>query len=323
MAELDDLALYASVVEHGGFAAAERALGTPKSRLSRRVAALESDLGVRLLQRSTRRFSVTDVGQDVYRHARSMLEEARAAREAVARVSAEPRGPVRISCPVAFAQGFFAQIVPEFLERNPQVQVQVHVGNRRVDLIEEGIDIALRVRASLEDDSSLVLRTLGPARKLLVASPAYLARHGTPTHPQELATHATLNASEEAHQQFWELESDQGESLRIDLRRVRLTGFDFPLLLQVAEAGQGITLLPIMACADALQRGTLVPVLPEWNHPMGICHLVYPSRRGMLPAVRSLVDHLVDKLPGLIAGAQAPCDEALAHGGRVETPIRG
>lgn len=311
MAELDDLALYASVVEHGGFAAAERALGTPKSRLSRRVAALESDLGVRLLQRSTRRFSVTDVGQDVYRHARSMLEEARAAREAVAKVSAEPRGAVRLSCPVAFAQGFVAQILPEFLQRYPQVQVQVHVSNRRVDVIEENIDIALRVRASLEDDSSLVLRTLGSARKLLVASPAYIARHGAPTHPQDLATHDTLNASEESHQQFWELESDRGEKVRVDLRRVRMTGFDFPLLVQVAEAGQGITLLPIMACAEALQRGTLVPVLPEWNHPMGICHLVYASRRGMLPAVRALVEHLVAKLPGLIAGAQAQCNEAL------------
>jgi DNA-binding transcriptional LysR family regulator len=198
------------------------------------------------------------------------------------------------------------------------VQVQVHVSNRRVDLIEEGIDIALRVRARLEDDSSLVLRTLGTARKLLVASPDYLTRHGVPSHPHELTTHATLNASEEAHQQFWELQSEQGESVRVDLRRVRLMGFDFPLLLQVAEAGQGITLLPIMACADALHRGTLVPVLPQWNHPMGICHLLYPSRRGMLPAVRTLVEHLVDKLPGMIAGAQASCDKELANGDNAE-----
>src|SRR5688572_13668778 len=138
MAELDDLALFSAVVEHGGFAAAERALGTPKSRLSRRVAALEADLGVRLLQRSTRRFSVTDVGQDVYRHARAMLEEARAAREAVARLSAVPRGLVRLSCPVAFAQSQLSQLLPEFLDAHPQVQLQVHVSNRRVDLIEEG-----------------------------------------------------------------------------------------------------------------------------------------------------------------------------------------
>lgn len=319
MAELDDLALYAAVVEHGGFAAAERALGTPKSRLSRRVAALEADLGVRLLQRSTRSFSVSDVGQDVYRHARSMLDEARAAREAVARLSAEPRGAVRLSCPIAFAQGLVAQLLPTFLEAHPQVQVQVHVSNRRVDVIEEGFDIALRVRSKLEDDGSLVLRRLGTTRKLLVASPGYLERRGTPAHPRELAQHATLNPDEEAHQQYWELESADGQVERVELRRPRVTGFDFPLMLHLAEAGQGITLLPILACADALQRGTLKPVLPEWNHPMGLCHLVYPSRRGMLPAVRALVEHLVAGLPPLLVAAHAACDAAAvgANGGAV------
>ena len=305
MAELDDLALFAGVVEHGGFAAAERALGTPKSRLSRRVAALEADLGVRLLQRSTRRFSVTDVGQDVYRHARSMLDQARAAREAVARVSAEPRGVVRVACPVAFAQGVFAQLLPEFLDRHPSVQVHVHVSNRRVDLIEESFDIALRVRANLDDDGSLVLRRLSNARKLLVASRAYLDRAGRPTRPQELLEHQLLGASEDPALQYWELHSSEGEVERVELRRPRVIGFDFPLLLHLAEAGQGITLLPEMACSEALRRGTLEPVLADWNHPMGICHLVYPSRRGMLPAVRALVEHLVEKLPGLIA--QAHC----------------
>jgi DNA-binding transcriptional LysR family regulator len=314
MAELDDLALFADVVEHGGFAAAERASGVPKSRLSRRVAALETDLGVRLLQRSTRRFAVTDVGQDVYRYARSMMDEARAAREAVARVSSEPRGLVRMAVPIAFAQGMFAQITPDYLQRHPQVQLQLHVSNRRVDVIEEGFDIALRVRWRIEDDSSLVLRRLGNARKLLVASPAYLARTGVPQQPEDLLEHAILNADEDPHKQHWELQSESGEARRIELRRPRVMGFDFPLLVQLAEAGQGITLLPEMACVDALQRGSLLPVLPQWNHPMGICHIVYPSRRGMLPAVRSLVDHLVEQLPPLIRAAHAPCDAVRAQG---------
>src|SRR5690606_13176165 len=126
----------------------------------------------------------------------SMLDEARAAREAVARVSAEPRGSVRMAVPIAFAQGMFAQITPDFLRAHPQVQLHLHVSNRRVDVIEEGFDIALRVRWRIEDDSSLVLRRLGVARKLLVASPDYLARAGTPAQPEDLASHAILNCDE-------------------------------------------------------------------------------------------------------------------------------
>jgi DNA-binding transcriptional LysR family regulator len=307
MAELDDLALFAAVVEHGGFAAAERALGTPKSRLSRRVAALEADLGVRLLQRSTRRFSVTDVGQDVYRHARAMLEEARAAREAVARLSAEPRGLVRLSCPVAFAQSQLSQLLPEFLSAHPQVQLQVHVSNRRVDLIEEGFDLALRVRSRIDDDSSLVIRHLGEVRELLVASPAYLDRAGRPTQPEQLAAHATLNMVEDPNRQQWELHGPAGEQQRVLLARPRLMGFDFRLLHAAAVAGQGITLLPELVCADSLHSGALEMVLPGWRVPLGICHLVYPTRRGVLPAQRALIEFLVDRLPPQIEAARFKC----------------
>jgi DNA-binding transcriptional LysR family regulator len=313
MAELDDLALFAAVVEHGGYAAAERALGTPKSRLSRRVAALEADLGVRLLQRSTRRFSVTDVGQDVYRHARAMLEEARAAREAVARLSAEPRGLVRMSCPVGFARSQLAALLPEFLAQHPQVQLQVHVSNRRVDLIEEGFDLALRVRSKLDDDASLVLRRLGDVQELLVASPGYLARAGRPREPEDLAAHATLNMVEDPNRQSWELHGPDGEVRRIALGRPRLMGFDFGLLEAVAMAGQGIALLPDIVCAEALGAGELEVVLPDWRLPMGICHLVYPTRRGVLPAQRALIEHLVERLPPRIAAARATCTEQCAE----------
>src|SRR6187549_695706 len=150
--DLNDLQFFAIVVEHGGYAAAERALGIPKSRLSRRVTQLESDLGVRLLQRSTRRFAVTDVGNSVYRHAQTMLAEANAAREVVDRLSAEPRGIVRVSVPVGLAQQQMPMLLPEFMARYPQVRVQMHVSNRKVDLINEGFDVALRVRSRLDDD---------------------------------------------------------------------------------------------------------------------------------------------------------------------------
>lgn len=309
MAALDDLALFASVVEHGGFAAAERALGTPKSRLSRRVAALESEFGVRLLQRSTRRFSVTDVGQDVYRHARAMLDEARSAREAVARLSSEPRGLVRIGCPIFFAQAQLSELLPEFLDAHPQVQLQVHVSNRRIDLIEEGFDLALRVRTRIDDDSSLVLRRLGEVQELLVASPAYLERAGRPQQPEELAQHATLNMVEDPNRQQWELHGPQDEARRITLARPRLMGFDFRLLHATARAGQGIALLPELVCADSVRSGELEVVLPNWRVPLGHCHLVYPSRRGVLPAVRALIEFLVERLPPRIEASRLECTQ--------------
>lgn len=307
MAELDDLALFAGVVDHGGFAAAERALGTPKSRLSRRVAALEKDLGVRLLQRSTRHFSVTDVGQDVYRHARAMLDEARAARETVARLSAQPRGLVRIACPVALAQVQMAALLPEFLERHPLVQVHVAVGNRRVDLIEEGIDLALRVRSRIDDDASLVLRRLGEVQELLVASPVYLAQAPALESPQDLAAHTTLNNSEDLNRQAWELHGPEGRIERVALGRPRVMASDFGLLHAAALAGQGVALLPEIFCGRAVERGELVVVLPEWRTPMGLFHLVYPTRRGVLPAVRALIDFLVERLPPMIEQARLGC----------------
>ena len=193
MQDLNDLYYFAMVVEHGGFAAAERALGIPKSRLSRRISQLEGEMGVRLLQRSTRRFAVTDVGMSVYRHAQTMLAEAQAAREVVDRLSAEPRGLVRVSVPVSLAQQQLPRLLPRFLEQYPQVRLQLHVGNRRVDLINEGFDVALRVRSRLDDDGSLVMRSFGQVRELLVASPGYLDRAGRPADPADLAAHVTLS----------------------------------------------------------------------------------------------------------------------------------
>src|SRR5688572_21692848 len=243
MHDLNDLYYFAMVVDHGGFAAAERALGIPKSRLSRRISQLETDLGVRLLQRSTRRFAVTDVGNSVYRHAQSMLAEAQAAHEVVDRLSAEPRGVIRVSVPVGMAQQQMPKLLPECLARFPQVRVQLLVNNRRVDIINEGYDVALRVRAKLDDDGSLVMRSFGQIQELLVASPKYLQRAGRPRDPDELAQHVTLSISEDEARQRWELHGPNGEVRRVELQP-RLAGFDFPLLQSMAKDGFGITLLP-------------------------------------------------------------------------------
>ena len=308
MQDLNDLYYFAAVVEHSGFASAERALGIPKSRLSRRISQLETELGVRLLQRSTRRFAVTDVGQSVYRHAQSMLAEAQAAREVVDRLSAEPRGVIRVSIPVGIAQHHMPKLLPEFLARYPQVRVQMHISNRRVDVINEGFDVALRVRTRLDDDGSLVMRSFGQIQELLVASPNYLKRMGRPVAPDELAEHVTMSMSEDEARQRWELHGPSGEVKRMELKP-RIMGFDFPMLMQLAKQGIGITLLPETICAEAVRAGELEVVLPDWRLPQGIFHAVFASRRGMLPAVRVFIDYLAEKAPELVEGARLQCSE--------------
>lgn len=310
MQDLNDLYYFSAVVEHGGFAAAERALGIPKSRLSRRIAALENELGVRLLQRSTRRFAVTDVGQSVHQHAQSMLAEAQAAREVVDRLSAEPRGMVRVSVPVGLAQQQMPQLLPEFLAKYPQVRVQMHVSNRRVDVINEGFDIAIRVRSRLDDDGSLVMRSFGEIQELLVASPQYLKRAGRPGIPDDLTNHVTMTMYEDDTRQRWELLGPDGEMRRVDLKP-RVTGFDFPMLMSLAKQGLGITLLPETFCAGAVRDGDLEVVLPQWRLPMGIAHVVFASRRGMLPAVRVLIDFLAERMPALIEASRLDCSGKL------------
>ena len=306
MQDLNDLYYFSAVVDNGGFAAAERALGIPKSRLSRRISALENELGVRLLQRSTRRFAVTDVGNAVHRHAQSMLEEAKAAREVVDRLSAEPRGQIRLSVPVSIAQEMIPRLMPEFLAKYPEVRVQLHVSNRRVDVINEGFDLAIRVRNKLDDDGSLVMRTFGQIQELLVASPKYLDRAGRPKDPDDLKNHVTLTMNEDEARQRWDLQDAGGDTRRVELKP-RLSGFDFPMLMALARQGLGITMLPETVCADAIRKGELEVVLPEWRLPQGISHLVFASRRGLLPAVRAMIDFLAEKMPGLIEESSLHC----------------
>lgn len=306
MQDLNDLYYFAMVVDHGGFAAAERALGIPKSRLSRRIAQLETDLGVRLLQRSTRRFAVSEIGQNVYRHVQAMLSEAQSAREAVERLSAQPRGVVKVSCPVSLAQQQLACLIPEFLAAYPQVRLQLQVSNRRVDVIDEGFDVALRVRTQLNDDGSLAMRSFGSIRELLVASPTYLDERGRPAGPKDLEAHSTLSMGEDEARQRWELHGPDDNKVRVDIQP-RLMGHDFPLLMEIAKRGHGIALLPETVCADAISRGELEVVLADWSLPQGICHAVFPSRRGLLPAVRVFIDFLADRLPPLLAASSSGC----------------
>jgi DNA-binding transcriptional LysR family regulator len=294
--DLNDLYFFAAVVEHGGFSAAGRALGVPKSRLSKRVAQLEERLGVRLLQRTTRRFVVTEVGERFYAHCRAVLEEAQAAQDAVDELRAEPRGVVRLSCPVSLTQTVLAHVLPDFLALYPKMQVRVISSDRRVDVIGEGCDLAIRVRTKLDTDANLVIRSFGQSRTLLVASPSLLNTLGRPSKPDELAKLPGLSMREHEGAQVWELVGAAGQQVNVEMQARLITG-DFAILLEAARRGMGVTLLPDFVCAPAITRGDLEVVLPDWSVPEGIMHFVYPSRRGMLPGVRALVDFLAERLP--------------------------
>lgn len=294
--DLNDLYFYAAVVEHGGFSAAGRALGVPKSRLSKRVAQLEERLGVRLLQRTTRRFVVTEVGERFYTHCRAVLEQAQAAQDTVDALRAEPRGVVRLSCPVSLVQTVLAYLLPDFMAQYPKMQVRVMASNRRVDVIGEGFDLAIRVRSKLDDDGNLVMRSFGQSRTLLVASPALLDQQQRPTRPDELATLPALSMLEHEGAQIWELIGATGDKVSVEVQ-ARLISGDFAILLEAARRGMGVALLPEFVCAPAIAQGELEVVLPDWSVPDGTMHFVYPSRRGMLPGVRALVDFLAERLP--------------------------
>jgi DNA-binding transcriptional LysR family regulator len=175
-----------------------------------------------------------------------------------------------------------------------------------VDLINEGVDVALRVRSRLDDDGSLVMRSFGQVQELLVASPSYLNRAGRPSTPEELEQHVTLSSSEDEARQRWELHGPEGQVCRVDLQP-RLSGFDFPLLQSMVTDGFGITMLPETVCADAVRRGELEVVLPGWRLPQGICHAVFASRRGLLPAVRVFIDYLAEQLPGMLESSRLDC----------------
>jgi DNA-binding transcriptional LysR family regulator len=291
MQDLNDLMYFAEVVDRGGFAAAGRALGLPKSRLSRRVAELEARLGVRLLQRTTRKLSMTAVGEQFHRHCVAMREDAQAAQDAVAQAQTEPRGTIRVACPVTLAQTTLGPILPLFLARYPQVRIDMRVSNRAVDLVEEGFDVALRVRPTLDDSGSLVVKNFGPSGTLLVASPVQLARQGRPNTPGDLAKLDTVSMGSVGDRATWHLVGPDGATHAFH-HQPRYVADDLLTLKYAVLRGTGICVIPDYMCSDELRDRLLVQVLPGWAPRPGIFHAVFSSRRGLVPAVRKFLDFL-------------------------------
>ena len=304
MQDLNDMLYFAEVVDRGGFAAAGRALGIPKSRLSRRVAELEARLGVRLLQRTTRRLSLTEAGQLYHRHCVAMREQAEAAEEAVALVHDEPRGTVRITCPVTLAQSTIGPLVPAFLRKHPEVRIDMQVSNRVVDVVQEGIDIALRVRPTLEDSGSLVVKSFGPTEALLLASPSLLERQGHPKVVEDLARLSTVAMSAIDGRTAWPLRGPGGREFELQHRPV-YTADDMLTLKYAVLEGTGMGVLPDYLCTREIREGRLVHALAGWGPRTGVIHAVFSSRRGMVPAVRRFLDYLGQNVTA--EGLQVDC----------------
>lgn len=293
MQDLNDLYFFVQVVDHGGFAPAARALGVPKSRLSRRIIVLEERLGVRLIQRSTRHFAVTEIGQDYYRHCLAMLVEADAAQELIERSRAEPQGIVKVSCPPALLCFQAGDMIARYMAEHPRVTVHVESTSRKVDVIAEGFDIAIRVRYPPLEESDLVMRTLAESRQRLVASPALLTSFAKALVPADLAMLPSIDFAppQRAHQ--WCLEGPGGATALIG-HEPRLITDDMIQMRLAALRGIGVVQLPTMMVDHDLSAGTLVDVLPDWAPRAGIVHAVFATRRGLLPAVRSLIDYLAE-----------------------------
>jgi len=289
MQDLNDLYYFVQVVDHGGFAPAARALGLQKSKLSRRVRQLEERLGVRLLNRSSRRFSVTEIGREFHARCVAMLVEAEAAEQIVAQSQVEPRGVIRVSCPVALVSFQFAALTARFMAENPRVEVHLESTNRRVDLIAEGIDVAIRVRFPPLEPTDLVMRKLDVSTQCLVAHPQLIGN--ALTSPADLAGLPSLDLGPPHRPHRWQLHAADGRSAAIP-HNPRLVTDDMAALREAALAGVGIVQLPTMMVWADIDAGRLVHVLPEWRPEAGVIHAIFPSRRGLLPAVRAFVDYL-------------------------------
>ena len=283
------MAYFVAVVDHGGFAAAGRALGLQKSRLSRRILMLEARLDVRLLNRSSRRFSVTEIGRAYYERCMAMLVEAEAAEQLVAQTHARPCGVIRMSCPIGLLSSQFGALISRFMMENPEVEIRLDATNRRVDVIAEGLDLAIRVRFPPFPSSDLVMRKLDDSTQCLVASPTLLS--APLASPAYLAGLPSMDWSSTGESHAWQLHHEDGRSATVP-HRPRLLTDDMGTLREAALAGMGVVQMPTMMIWRDVAEGRLISVLPDWRPPTGLIHAVFPSRRGVLPSVRALLDFM-------------------------------
>jgi DNA-binding transcriptional LysR family regulator len=295
MDRLEGMEVFARVVEAESFSAAARDLGLSKSAVSKQVSRLEDRLGVRLLNRTTRRLSLTEAGAAFYQGCQRAVAEAEAAEQAITHLAAAPRGTLKVNAPMSFGVCHLTPALSDFVARYPELTVDMALNDRMVDLVEEGFDVGIRI--AVLRDSSLIARRLAPLRRVLCAAPGYLAARGMPLALDDLYAHHCLLYSYQVAGDHWGFSGPGGER-RLKVRgRLRVNNGD--ALLEAALAGLGIAFLPSFICGEALRAGRLVHLLPEWSAPDDAAiHAVYPAGRNLLPKVRVFVDFLAERFGG-------------------------
>jgi DNA-binding transcriptional LysR family regulator len=298
MLDLNDFFYFVQVVDRGGFTAAGRTLRVPKSTLSHRMQELESNLGVRLLNRTSRRFGLTDAGEDFYRHAVAMLREAELAETTIRHRLTEPTGTVRCTAGVATMQFAMSDIIADFLVRYPKVNVVAHAADRTVDIVGENFDLAVRAHTDPLPDSNLVQRTLAPAPWFLFAGASYLDANGEPKTPQDLKNHPSLFMMRGNIDPVWRLRhAHEAKDEVVVPLTPRLLGDEMIGLQQAAIRGIGVVALPGYICRSAVRSGALRRILPDWLAGDSTITALIPYRQGMLPSVRVFLDHLAAEFP--------------------------
>lgn len=291
--DLNAVAMFVKVVEAGSFVAAARSAGTTKSTVARRVDQLEESLGVRLLQRSTRKSQLTDAGRTFYERCRQIVADLDDAVASVTAQQVEPRGKLRFSTSVLLGELVMREWCAEFMQQHPQVELEMFLAARKVDLIAEGFDLVIRVGSP--EPTSHVMRRLAPAPNYVCASPAYLEEHGTPTTIDQLRDHQGLIFSAERAAIPWVFEGEDGATASVQVPGLFLAN-SYPVLLEACLAGLGVAQFPALVCCDALRSGRLVQLLPESTTSRRWLHALYPSRRHLSAAVRAFLDFMSDKL---------------------------
>jgi DNA-binding transcriptional LysR family regulator len=290
MMDLNELVVFAKVAETRSFTAAATELGLPKSTVSRKIAQLEERLGARLLQRTTRKLALTDAGAAYFARCAKIVADILEADREVVDQQASPRGLVRLTASTDIASVFLGDILAQFVAKYPEITVELDASDRIVDLIDEGIDVGVRVGPLAE--SSLVARRLTSLSGYAVASPAYLAAAGTPTTPAELATHAAVTFVPNGRRAPWTISSPTGETAELG-PNVRIASASLLSAVDATLAGAGIAMVPDFFVTELIRKGRLVRVLPEFSGERRDLYAVYPSTRNLAPRVRALVDHLI------------------------------
>jgi DNA-binding transcriptional LysR family regulator len=292
--DLNDLYYFVKIIEHGSLSGAGAALGIAKSVLSQHLAKLEAELGVRLIQRSTRRLQITEIGQRFYERCRMVVAESENAKRIIEDARGVPRGRVRVSCPINFAQIFAAGAIVDFMADHPHIDVALDATNRDINVLADGYDLVFRVGTNIRS-SNLIVRALVVTRHWLLASPALIARCGAPRGPDDLKTLPSVGGIfpvEHGARHLWRLEGPRGRRRTI-AHRPRLVNDDFFTLKDAVLAGIGIADLPPTIFKNEIADGRLTRLLPKWQLPEVSIYAMYPSRQGLPLPVRLLLDHLM------------------------------